>query len=593
MVPSANGHGRRRAVLYARVSTDEQAKKGYSIPEQLGELRSHAAREGYLVVDEVVDDGYTGGDPHRPGLRRIMECAEAEDMEFVLAKKRDRFFRSRFYRLLWDRDLAELGVGLLALNDTGNRFGDAMQDEFSEWEKEEIAKRTADGRLQKAREGKVVAPGRRRYGFEPDPEARCGWRVDEEKMEVVRRIFRMVADGVPYRAVGKTLEREGVPTPRGARFWGRSVLRGIVESDAYRPHTVEELRALVHPDAATGPDPELRYGLYWYNRRGVKKTPASGPPEDGEKQRYHYRWYDKSKEEWVPVPVPDSGIPAGLVDAARTAVRGNRAPSRAGGWFWELSGGVAVCAECGRSMLARHKSTSKNGRRYEYGYYQCSRNQAHGAEACINSRNSSSQNLEDAVWGRVYDFLRRPERLETGLDRLVEEEREGLLADPTPRIERLQEKLSSLDRQRANYQRMAATERMTLDELDERLTEVEEAKTSARRELEDLGRGLERVERLERERDAVLAHYKAVVPSLLRDLPPERRRRVHLALGTEALIDREGGVEVYLRKVRLTLDGGGGEGADRWFGKNGSFSSSTATSRTSRRRATGPRTASR
>lgn len=64
---------RGKAVLYARVSTDEQAKKGYSIPEQLGELRSHAAREGCLVVDEVVDDGYTGGDPHRPGLRRIME----------------------------------------------------------------------------------------------------------------------------------------------------------------------------------------------------------------------------------------------------------------------------------------------------------------------------------------------------------------------------------------------------------------------------------------------------------------------------------------------------------------------------------------
>jgi DNA invertase Pin-like site-specific DNA recombinase len=44
-MPNTNGHGPKRAILYARVSTDEQAKSGYSIPEQLRELRAYAARE--------------------------------------------------------------------------------------------------------------------------------------------------------------------------------------------------------------------------------------------------------------------------------------------------------------------------------------------------------------------------------------------------------------------------------------------------------------------------------------------------------------------------------------------------------------------
>ena len=35
-MPSTNGHGPKRAILYARVSTDEQAKSGYSVPDQLG-----------------------------------------------------------------------------------------------------------------------------------------------------------------------------------------------------------------------------------------------------------------------------------------------------------------------------------------------------------------------------------------------------------------------------------------------------------------------------------------------------------------------------------------------------------------------------
>ena len=54
-MPTTNGHGPKRAVLYARVSTQEQAAKGYSLAQQLEALRSYAAREGYEVIEEVED----------------------------------------------------------------------------------------------------------------------------------------------------------------------------------------------------------------------------------------------------------------------------------------------------------------------------------------------------------------------------------------------------------------------------------------------------------------------------------------------------------------------------------------------------------
>ena len=50
-MPSTNGHGPRRAVLYARVSTQEQADKGYSLAQQIEALRAYAAREGYEVLE--------------------------------------------------------------------------------------------------------------------------------------------------------------------------------------------------------------------------------------------------------------------------------------------------------------------------------------------------------------------------------------------------------------------------------------------------------------------------------------------------------------------------------------------------------------
>ena len=49
-----------RDALYVRASTDEQAKSGYSIPDQLREPHRHADSNGYKVVDTLADDGYSG-----------------------------------------------------------------------------------------------------------------------------------------------------------------------------------------------------------------------------------------------------------------------------------------------------------------------------------------------------------------------------------------------------------------------------------------------------------------------------------------------------------------------------------------------------
>ena len=56
-MPNTNSHGPRRVILYARVSTDEQARSGYSLAQQLEALREYAAREGYEVFKEVQDAG--------------------------------------------------------------------------------------------------------------------------------------------------------------------------------------------------------------------------------------------------------------------------------------------------------------------------------------------------------------------------------------------------------------------------------------------------------------------------------------------------------------------------------------------------------
>ena len=96
-MPSTNGHGPKRAILYARVSTDEQARSGYSLAQQIEALKDYAGREGYEILEEVVDPGQSGASLERPGMDRVRDLVSAGSVAVVLAQDRDRFAREPAY----------------------------------------------------------------------------------------------------------------------------------------------------------------------------------------------------------------------------------------------------------------------------------------------------------------------------------------------------------------------------------------------------------------------------------------------------------------------------------------------------------------
>src|SRR5687768_14061401 len=120
MPDTTNGHGPKRAILYARVSTDEQAKRGYSLAQQLEALRDHAAREGYEVLEEVTDPGQSGASLERPGMDLVRDLVAGGGVSVVLAQDRDRFSREPAYTYLLRREFEVHGAALRALNDHGD-----------------------------------------------------------------------------------------------------------------------------------------------------------------------------------------------------------------------------------------------------------------------------------------------------------------------------------------------------------------------------------------------------------------------------------------------------------------------------------------
>jgi hypothetical protein len=97
---------------------------------------------------------------------------------------------------------------------------------------------------------------------------------------------------------------------------------------------------------------------------------------------------------------------------------------------------------------------------------------------------------------------------------------------------------------RSGYQEMAAKGLMTFEELSMKLEELENTRNGATRELEVLRSRRERIEGLERDKDALLESYAGMVPQALDSLTPEERHQVYKMLRVEVVVDANGRVEV-------------------------------------------------
>jgi site-specific DNA recombinase len=88
-----------KIALYARVSSETQAKEG-TIDSQIEALRDYAKAEKLIVVEECLDDGFSGASLDRPGLDRVRDLAQSGRIEGVLILSPDRLSRKQANQLI-------------------------------------------------------------------------------------------------------------------------------------------------------------------------------------------------------------------------------------------------------------------------------------------------------------------------------------------------------------------------------------------------------------------------------------------------------------------------------------------------------------
>ena len=223
----------KKVAIYARVSTEDQAKEGFSLDSQLEKLRSYCKARGWEIAGEYIDDGYSGRDVRRPAYQKMMEDIDKWDV--LLVMKMDRIHRNSKNFMLMMEQLRRKNKEFVSMTeslDTSTAMGRFVMDiiqRIAQLESEQIGERVYDGMRQKAKQGKGLLGSPAPFGYRyVDGEL---VEVDEE-LKIAREIFDAYLGGKSIACIAEELNKKGIKTKKMGK-WDRKTVSRILSNPIY------------------------------------------------------------------------------------------------------------------------------------------------------------------------------------------------------------------------------------------------------------------------------------------------------------------------------------------------------------------------
>lgn len=322
--------------LYMRLSRDdEKAGESLSIENQRKILYEYAVGCGGEVVDEYVDDGWSGTDFARPAVERMLADAQSGKINTVIVKDLSRFGRNYIQVGQYiDYIFPAYGIRFIAISDnvdTADRGSAAMDmlpimNVFNEWHAASTSKKIKAVLAANMRGGRYTG-WNYPYGYTVGADKDRTAVIDGAAAEVVRRIYRMRLGGCSARLIARALTDDGIPAP-SARLCGYAGRGG--SPPRWSPKTV---MAILCDVTYTGSTVQHRTTSVSYKNHKVISVPEQ---ERIVKKGAHEAII--SHELWEGVQAVNRSVSRGRSDGK------NR--------LHPLSG-LLVCADCGKKMKAK------------------------------------------------------------------------------------------------------------------------------------------------------------------------------------------------------------------------------------------------
>lgn len=376
-----------RVALYARYSSDQQSAT--SIEDQLRICREQAARENWSVVGVYKDAAISGASVIlRPGVQALLQDAQGRQFDVVMAEALDRISRDQADIATLFKHMQFAGIPIVTLAEGEiSELHVGLKGTMNALFLKDLAKKThrgLRGRVEQGKSGGGISYGYdvvKRLNSEGEP-VRGERTINADQAEVVRRIFRDFARGIPPRRIAQQLNAEGIPGP-GGRPWGGTTVRGHTKRGS----------GLVNN--------ELYIGRLVWNRQRFIKDPSTG--------RRVARLNPES--EWIITEVPElriiddatwqavktrqtqittqyAGVIAGIHAANNPLNRTHRPKS--------LLSGLLLCGCCDGPYTLRGQ-----------GRFACSNHL--DTNTCSNGRTITRAKIEQRVLDGLRDKLMAPE----------------------------------------------------------------------------------------------------------------------------------------------------------------------------------------
>ena len=197
------------AVIYARYSSDNQTEQ--SIEGQLRVCQEYAERNDILILDTYIDRAMTGTNDNRPDFQRMIKDSSKKEWNYVLVYKLDRFSRNKYETAKNKKILKDNGVKLLSamenIPDTPERIIlESLLEGMAEYYSAELAQKVKRGMHETRLKGNFTG-GHLPYGYKLDGRKIV---IDEDKIDIVRYIFKQYSIGEYVSSIIKNLTNQGI-----------------------------------------------------------------------------------------------------------------------------------------------------------------------------------------------------------------------------------------------------------------------------------------------------------------------------------------------------------------------------------------------
>ena len=430
------------AALYARVSSDRQ-DVDLSVSAQLRALRDYAERNGYIIVREYIDEAESGRVADRPQFRKMLDEGAQADAPFqeILVWKFSRFTRKREHAVAFKSMLRRRGIRVTSITEHADdtptgKLMEAIIESVDEFYSENLAQEVKRGMREAASRGFWVSPyvpyGYRRVHVQDGPKKRPRLELNPPADSVARRIFDMALAGESVLEIARTLNGEGIPSPRGKK-WLKTTIHKMLVNESYTG-------TLVWGRTDKSGAPPVRVN---------DAFPAIVSQEDFER------------------------IGLSLRSRARERAHPRQSASR------YLLSGLVRCELCGKALTA---AEAKGGR---YSYYVCQSILNGGSKSCKTPRLNADR-FERLIIDQIRDHILTEGNIRE-LVRMLDEEMDGVAREERERLETIEAELEEVRRKMDRLWHIVESSDMEVNDIlprlrvhQERQAQLEESAEEAR-----------------------------------------------------------------------------------------------------------------